>query len=203
MLYAGIDWAHQAHRVCLVDDRGIWAGFTVPNNAEGLAKLKARIAQFEQDPQEVHVVIEATPIAFISQLLEAGFTVYPVNPKTVERARDRFKTAGAKDDRLNARVLADLARTDRAHLRPPSAQQPPDRHSPPAQPGPRKPDPDPHHAHQPAAGRLADLLPRLPRTVRRPGLAHGPGLFAGVSHPAGGSTGLPFPAGRVAASPPP
>lgn len=118
MLYVGIDWAQQTHRVCLLDDRAIRGEFLVPKNADGLATLKVRIAQLEQDPSQVHVVIEATPMAFITELLEAGFTVYPVNPKTVERARDRFKTARTKDDRLDARVLADLARTDRAQLRP-------------------------------------------------------------------------------------
>lgn len=110
--------AQQTHRVCLLDDRAIRGEFVVPNDAGGLATLKARIAQLEEDPSQVHVVIEATLMAFISELLEAGFVVYPVNPKTVERARDRFKTAGIKDDRLDARVLADLARTDRAQLRP-------------------------------------------------------------------------------------
>ena len=111
MLYVGIDWAQQTLRVCLADDGAIQGEFTVPNNAEGLATLTARIAQYEQDPGHVHVVIEAAPMAFISELLEAGFLVYPVNPETVERARDRFKAAGTKDNRLDARLLADLART--------------------------------------------------------------------------------------------
>lgn len=56
MLYVGIDWAQQTHRVCLLDDRAIRGEFAVPNDAEGLAPLKARIAQLEQDPSQVHVV---------------------------------------------------------------------------------------------------------------------------------------------------
>ena len=44
--------------------------------------------------------------------LEAGFEVFSINPKQLDRFRDRFTVAGSKDDRLDARVLGDSLRTD-------------------------------------------------------------------------------------------
>jgi len=44
--------------------------------------------------------------------------VYPVNPKALDRARDRFRQSGAKSDPFDARVLADFLRTDHGHLHP-------------------------------------------------------------------------------------
>src|SRR4029453_13105580 len=46
-----------------------------------------------------------------------GVVVYPVNPKALDRARDRFRQSAAKSDPFDARVLADFLRTDHAHLR--------------------------------------------------------------------------------------
>lgn len=51
----------------------------------------------------------------VDTLLDRGFTVYSINPKQLDRLRDRFGVAGAKDDRRDARVCADGLRTDR-HL---------------------------------------------------------------------------------------
>jgi transposase len=55
---------------------------------------------------------------FIQYLHALGYTVYSINPKSVDRARDRFSPAGAKDDSRDAQVLADLIRTDRHQYRP-------------------------------------------------------------------------------------
>ena len=43
---------------------------------------------------------------------------HAINPKAVERHRDRFRVAGAKSDLRDAGVLATLLRTDRAQYRP-------------------------------------------------------------------------------------
>src|SRR4030095_3878954 len=49
-------------------------------------------------------------------LLDHGVVVYPVNPKALDRARDRFRQSEAKSDPFDARVLADFLRTDHAQL---------------------------------------------------------------------------------------
>ncbi|MFQ6093966.1 MAG: transposase [bacterium] len=58
-------------------------------------------------------------------LLDHGVVVYPVNPKALNRARDRFRSSGARDDWFDAWVLAEFLRTDHVHLRPlrPSSEQ--------------------------------------------------------------------------------
>ena len=51
----------------------------------------------------------------VDVLLDRGFCVHSINPKQLDRLRDRFSVAGAKDDRRDARAAADGLRTDR-HL---------------------------------------------------------------------------------------
>ncbi|MEO6878135.1 MAG: transposase, partial [Gemmatimonadaceae bacterium] len=53
----------------------------------------------------------------VESLLERGVTVFSLNPKQLDRFRDRFSVAGAKDDRLDARVLASALRTDQPRFR--------------------------------------------------------------------------------------
>jgi transposase len=49
--------------------------------------------------------------------LDDGVVVYPINPKAVDRARDRFRMSGAKSDLFDAYVLSEFLRTDHGHLR--------------------------------------------------------------------------------------
>ncbi len=49
--------------------------------------------------------------AVIDALFERGFAVFAINPKQLDRCRDRYTAAGAKDDRRDAWVLADVLRT--------------------------------------------------------------------------------------------
>jgi transposase len=50
--------------------------------------------------------------------------VYPINPLAVSRYRDRHNVAGAKSDPGDAKVLADLVRTDRHNHRPLAGDSP-------------------------------------------------------------------------------
>jgi transposase len=68
-------------------------------------------------PEVIGVAIEMTQGPIVEALLERGFCVYGINPKQVDRFRDRFTVAGAKDDRRDAHVLADSLRTDRHAFR--------------------------------------------------------------------------------------
>ena len=63
-------------------------------------------------PEEIHVAIEIPHGPIVEALLERGFNVYAINPKQLDRFRDRFTVAGAKDDSRDADVLADSLRTD-------------------------------------------------------------------------------------------
>jgi Transposase len=56
-----------------------------------------------------------TLILLVGALLAAGYQVYAVNPLAASRYRERHTTSRAKSDRGDARMLADLVRTDRHH----------------------------------------------------------------------------------------
>lgn len=119
MLRVGIDQGSQHHDVCLVPEAQAPQYLRIANEADGLAQLLAAIQRLEPDPAQVHVAVEGSGQGrFVAALLAQGFCVYPVNPKAVDRYRDRFSPAGSKDDRRDALVLAEILRTDRHRLQP-------------------------------------------------------------------------------------
>jgi transposase len=106
-----------------MDDQCILQELTVPRTAHGLRVLMDAIARHQPDPAQVLVAAERPDGPFLGGLLDAGYTVYAINPKAVERYRDRFALGGTKSDLVDARCLASILRTDRdAHraLRPDS-----------------------------------------------------------------------------------
>jgi hypothetical protein len=65
----------------------------------------------------VAVGIEVPHGPVVDTLIDRGFVVHAINPKQLDRLRDRLSVAGAKDDRRDAYVLADGVRTDRRLFR--------------------------------------------------------------------------------------
>jgi len=117
--YVGIDWATEAHQVCALDAQGavLWER-SVPHNGDGLSLLADQLTAWAAgSPSAIWVAIEVPRGAVVETLLERGFSVFSINPKQLDRFRDRFSVAGAKDDRLDARVLADSLRTDQPRFR--------------------------------------------------------------------------------------
>jgi transposase len=115
---AGIDWATQKHDVCLVDAEGKVVGEQqFANTRAGLDRLCSWLLADGREATQVHVAIETPRGLIIDALLDRGFTVFAINPKQLDRFRDRFSPSGAKDDRLDARVLADSLRTDQRAFR--------------------------------------------------------------------------------------
>lgn len=112
--FVGIDWASEAHAICVVGaDGGVVGERTVPHTGTGLDELTAWVLGIASgDAAALHVAIEVPHGAVVETLLERGLHVYAINPKQLDRFRDRFTVAGAKDDRRDARVLADSLRTD-------------------------------------------------------------------------------------------
>jgi transposase len=113
--FAGIDWASRAHQLCLIDAGGkILGERSFAHGGDGLAELCAwLLATSGAEPAVIAAAIEVPHGPIVEALLERGFQVYAVNPKQLDRFRDRFTVAGAKDDRRDAHVLADSLRTDR------------------------------------------------------------------------------------------
>lgn len=119
MIFIGLDWSRSKHDFLVLDTEGrVNERGTIAHDASALDEFGSRIATLENDPGAVHVGVELHDGALLAWLLDQGYTVYAINPKSAERARDRHAPSGAKDDALDARVLADMARTDRARLRP-------------------------------------------------------------------------------------
>jgi hypothetical protein len=122
--YLGVDWADQTHAGSGVAADGTKiAAHTVPHTAEGWSEWGRELDQWRAQGVEVWAAIERREGRVVDFLLDHGVAVYPVNPKALGRARDRFRQSGAKDDPFDARVLADVLRTDHAHLQalPPSS----------------------------------------------------------------------------------
>ena len=117
--FVGIDWASEKHQVCLVNARGECVGErTVAHGGAGIEELcEWLIARTGAKPEAIAVAIEMTQGPVVEALLERGFSVHAINPKQLDRFRDRFTVAGSKDDRRDARVLADSLRTDRPAFR--------------------------------------------------------------------------------------
>ena len=118
MIFVGIDWAEAHHDVCVLDEDGaVLAKGRVPDGVEGVARLHAMVADHAEDPGGVLVGIETDRGLLVGALMAAGYRVYAVNPFAVSRYRDRHVTSGAKSDPRDAKVLADLVRTDRQNHR--------------------------------------------------------------------------------------
>lgn len=119
MIFVGIDWAEAHHDVCLVDEVGqVLAKRRVAEGLEGVGKLHALIAEHAEEPASVIVGIETDRGLLVGSLVAAGYQVFAINPKAASRYRDRHAASGAKSDPGDARVLADLVRTDRHQHRP-------------------------------------------------------------------------------------
>lgn len=113
--YAGVDWGSQSHCVFLTDGEGRKIGErTFAHGGEGLADMIAFLmeASGAPEPGRIHVAIETPHGPVVEALMERGFSVYAINPKQMDRFRDRFTLAGAKDDSRDAQVMASSLRTD-------------------------------------------------------------------------------------------
>ena len=112
---AGIDWARDDHAVSVVDARGREISrCTIEHSAAGLRELTAALARAGVG----EAAIERPGGPVIDALLAAGLTVVVISPNQVKNLRGRYGSAGNKDDRFDAFVLADTLRTDRARLAP-------------------------------------------------------------------------------------
>jgi transposase len=112
--FVGIDWASQTHEICILDrEGGICARQQVDHTATALqAFVDALLARAQGDPTTVAIGIEVPRGTVVEFLVERGFAVYAISPKQVDRFRDRFTPAGAKDDSRDALVIGDSLRTD-------------------------------------------------------------------------------------------
>lgn len=110
--FAGLDWAKEAHAICVIDAEGEVADrFEARHDRAGLAELIGRLKRFGE-PAEFRIAVERPSGLLVDTLVEAGFVVVPIHPNIVKACRSRYSTVHAKSDPGDAYLLADLLRTD-------------------------------------------------------------------------------------------
>lgn len=110
---AGIDWASEAHEVCISREGRAVERFSVGHDERGIAELANRL----EGAGVERVAIERPDGILVERLLDAGLRVLAIHPNQVKAARPRFAVAHGKSDRFDAYVLAELARTDAHRFR--------------------------------------------------------------------------------------
>jgi transposase len=116
--YVGVDWADAEHAVWVEDEAGAKVmSRSLAQTAEGFAEWGRWLDERRAEGREVWAAIEKPDGRIVDFLLDHGVVVFAINPKALDRARDRFRMSGAKSDPFDARVLAGFLRTDHGHLR--------------------------------------------------------------------------------------
>jgi hypothetical protein len=117
-IFVGDDWAEDHHDIHLMDADGAkLASRRLPEGLAGIGKFHELMAAHAEGPDQVVIGIETDRGLWVEALAGAGYQVYAVNPLAVARYRDRHQVSGAKSDAGDAKLLADLVRTDRHNHR--------------------------------------------------------------------------------------
>ncbi|HEX3324727.1 MAG TPA: IS110 family transposase [Solirubrobacterales bacterium] len=110
---AGIDWASEAHEVCVSEEGRVNERFSATHDERGIVALAGKLLRLGV----CRVAIERPDGILVERLLAAGLEVLAIHPNQVKAARARFAVAHGKSDRFDAYVLAELARTDAHRFR--------------------------------------------------------------------------------------
>jgi transposase len=118
MIFVGDDWAEDHHDVHLMDETGArLASRRLPEGLAGIGEFHQLLARHADEPDQVVIGIETDRGLWVTALVAAGYQVYAINPLAAARYRDRHHVSGAKSDAGDAKLLADLVRTDRHNHR--------------------------------------------------------------------------------------
>jgi transposase len=119
--YAGVDWSWSEHAICVVDESGaVVERLTVKHSGPGLGRLVTALHRH----RVIGVAIERGDGPVVQALLDAGLRVFVIPSRQVTSLRSRYGSAGNKDDRFDAFVLADVLRTDWRRLQPLTQDRP-------------------------------------------------------------------------------
>ena len=117
--FVGVDWGSEQHQVCILDGAGKVKGERAfSHGGAGLVALCDWLVSVAGSSSSLAVAIEVPHGPVVDALQDRGFAVHAINPKQLDRLRDRFSVAGAKDDRRDARIAAAGLRTDPQLFRP-------------------------------------------------------------------------------------
>jgi Transposase/Transposase IS116/IS110/IS902 family len=118
VIFVGVDWAEAHHDVHVQDEEGkrLTSG-RLPEGVDGIARFHDLVGIHVDSPEQIVIGIETDRGLFVAALVAAGYQVFAVNPMSTSRYRDRHSASGAKSDAGDAKVLADMVRTDRHNHR--------------------------------------------------------------------------------------
>jgi transposase len=120
-----LGWAEEHHDVYLMDEAGRrLASGRLPEGLTGIRQLHELVAVHAEEPEQAVIGIEIDRGLWVGALTAAGYQVYAINPLAVAHYRDRHHVSGAKSDAGDAKLLADLVRTDRHNHRPIAGDSP-------------------------------------------------------------------------------
>jgi len=165
MIFVGDDWAEDHHDVYVMDADGArLASRRLPEGLAGIRGFHELVAAHVEEPSQVVIGIETDRGLWVQALGAAGYQVFAVNPLAVARYRDRHQVSGAKSDAGDAKLLADLVRTDRHNHRP-LAGDSPDVEAIKVLARAPEPDLDTSPTHQSVTQRVARVLPGVEMVV--------------------------------------
>lgn len=119
-VYTGIDWSESKHDIVFMNEVGAAiAQLTVPHTLEGFLKLDAARATLGVSPEDCVVGLETAHNLLIDFLWSRQYAhIFVIPPRVVNGNRSRFGQSGARTDASDARLLAEVLRTDRGRLQP-------------------------------------------------------------------------------------
>ena len=119
-VYIGIDWSEQKHDVTFLNEAGvIISQLTMPHTPDGLLKLEETRQHLDQPRDVCLVALETAHNLIIDFLWARSYQqVYVIPPSVIKSSRGRYGQSGARDDRRDSRLIADVLRTDQARLHP-------------------------------------------------------------------------------------
>lgn len=110
--YLGVDWADEFHQVWVSDPEGNKvAEIKLVQQPQPMAEFGRWLHEKKAHGTELWAAIETPQGRIVDFLLDHGVVVYPVNPKALDRGRDRFRMSQSKSDLFDAFVLAEFLRT--------------------------------------------------------------------------------------------
>jgi transposase len=118
-VYIGIDWSEQKHDVVFLNEAGAQIAYLcLPHKLEGFVQLDRQRDKLGLAIEECVIGIETSHSLFVDYLMNQNYlAVYVLPPNQVRANQHRFRQSGAKDDPADARLIAEILRTDRGRLR--------------------------------------------------------------------------------------
>ena len=113
-VYLGIDWSERKHDVCMINECGeVIQQLVIEHSPEGFLALDMARRKMEIEARECVVGLETAHNLLVDFLWDQGYEqVYVLPPNAVKSAQGRYRQSGAKNDASDARLIADMLRTD-------------------------------------------------------------------------------------------